>query len=299
VWEPFVGLLGQHRALEILAFVVLYKLGDNLTQALTGPFLVEMGFDDFDVGIAVGTVGLVAALLGTFLGGLLGDRLGLGPALWLCGILQVVSNVGYAVVAMAGANRPVMFAAVAFEVGTSGMGTGAFGVFLLRLTEQRFSATQYALLSSLFAIPRVAAGPVAGFMADAIGWRDFYLFTVLAGLPALGMLHRFVPWGVREPALHVAEPSRGVPLARLALLLRSGAAGVLGVAVAGGSHLALAAARAAHEHRAFDLLGTARLLLAPDSLADAITTIAVVVFGAAVGLGVAAVLTARRGIRVV
>ena len=81
-----------------------------------------------------------------------------------------------------------MYAAQAFETGSSGLGTGAFGVLLLRLTQKRFSATQYALLSSLFAIPRVLAGPPAGVLADAIGWRDFFILTLLTGIPGLVML---------------------------------------------------------------------------------------------------------------
>ena len=83
--------------------------------------------------------------------------------------------------AQVGPNRPVMYAAQAFEHRSTGLGSGAFGVLLLRLTQKRFSATQYALLSSLFTLPRVLAGPVAGVMADAIGWRDFFILTVLTG----------------------------------------------------------------------------------------------------------------------
>src|SRR5512141_1269018 len=196
VWGPFLGFLGQHRALEILAFVVLYKLSDNLTQALTRPFLVQAGFNDFDVGIATGTIGMFAAIIGTFIGGILTDVLGLGRALWIFGFLQMASNLGYAAVAQVGANRPLMYAAIAFELGSSGLGAGAFGVLMLRLTQKRFSATQFALLSSLFTLPRILAGPVAGVLADAIGWRNFFLSTVLFGIPGLLMLARFVPWGV-------------------------------------------------------------------------------------------------------
>src|SRR6185295_12398417 len=85
VWGPFLGFLAQHRALEILAFVILYKLSDNLTQALTRPFLVQMGFSPVDVGVVTGTIGLVATLVGTFLGGLFTNSLGLGRALWVFG----------------------------------------------------------------------------------------------------------------------------------------------------------------------------------------------------------------------
>jgi PAT family beta-lactamase induction signal transducer AmpG len=92
-----------------------------------------------------------------------------------------------------------MYAAAGFELLTSGMGTGAFSVLLLRLTERRFSATQYALFSSLFALPRVLAGPIAGFAVDAVGWSTFFLSTLVIGIPGLLMLGRFVPFGVRDP----------------------------------------------------------------------------------------------------
>ena len=211
VWGPFVGFLAQHRSLEILAFVVLYKLSDQLTQSLTRPFLVQVGFDDVDVGIATATIGQGAAILGTFLGGLLTVTMGLGRALWIFGFLQLLSNLGYAAVAQVGVNRPLMYAAQAFELGSTGLGSGAFGVLLLRLTQKRFSATQYALLSSLFTISRVLAGPVAGLAADTMGWRDFFVLTVLTGIPGMVMLARFVPWGVREPTFTVEEPTWGDP----------------------------------------------------------------------------------------
>ena len=95
--------------------------------------------------------------------------MGLGRALWVFGFLQLVSNLGYAAVAQVGVNRPLMYGAQAFELGSSGLGQGAFGVLLLRLTQKRFSATQYALLSSLFTLPRILAGPVTGVLADTHG----------------------------------------------------------------------------------------------------------------------------------
>ena len=228
VWGPFVGFLKQHRSLEILGFVVLYKLSDNLTQSLTGPFLVQVGFGDFDVGLARTTIGQAAAIGGTFLGGLLTDRIGLGRSLWIFGFLQLASNLGYAAVAQVGVNRPVMYAAQAIEHVSSGLGTGAFGVLLLRLTQKRFSATQYALLSSLFTLPRVLAGPITGVLADALGWRDFFVLTVLFGIPGMAMLARFVPWGARDVEFEVEAPSWGPPLGRGALVWRT----LLGAAAA-------------------------------------------------------------------
>jgi len=104
-------------------------------------------------------------------------------------------------VAELGPSRPALYLAQVFELGSSGLGTGAYGVLLLRLSEKRFSATQYALLSSLMAVSRTFTGPFAGLLADFLGWRDFFFLTVPAGLPALWLLHRFVPWGQREPRL--------------------------------------------------------------------------------------------------
>ncbi len=164
---------------------------------------------------------------GTLLGGILTDRMGLGRALWVFGFLQLVSNLGYAAVAHVGPNRPLMYAAQAFELGSSGLGQGAFGVLLLRLTQKRFSATQYALLSSLFTLPRILAGPVTGVLADALGWRDFFVLTVVFGMPGMVMLARFVPWGVRDVEFEVLEPSRGRPLSR------GGPRGPRGVGAAG------------------------------------------------------------------
>jgi PAT family beta-lactamase induction signal transducer AmpG len=161
--------------------------------------------------VATATIGNAAAIAGTFLGGLLTQSLGLGRALWIFGFLQMVSNLGYAVVAQVGVNRPVMYSAQAFELGSTGLGSGAFGVLLLRLTQKRFSATQYALLSSLFTLPRILAGPIAGVAADALGWRDFFVLTVFTGIPGMMMLARFVPWGLREPVFEVAAPPGARP----------------------------------------------------------------------------------------
>ena len=126
IWLPFLGLLARHRALEILAFVMCYKLADNLAQALTRPFLIDMGYSGDDRGVALGTVGLAATLGGTFFGGAATTRIGLGHALWIFGILQSVANLGYWAVAHSPVNRPLMYGAIGFEQLLSGMGTGAF-----------------------------------------------------------------------------------------------------------------------------------------------------------------------------
>jgi len=191
----------------------------------------------------------------------------------------------------------VMYSALAFEMGTSGMGTGAFGVLLLRLTEKRFSATQFALLSSLFAIPRVFSGPVAGVMADAMGWRDFYVSTLLAGVPGLVMLWRFVPWHVRDPQFHVAEPRRGQPLGRAALVAWAAAAG-LGAGLAGlATMAALAGLKAARGGGEFDWARRLAAILSPGTVGDAVSAISLLLTAVTVALATAATLAAHRGLK--
>ncbi len=297
VWGPFVGMLAQHRALEILAFVVLYKLSDNLSQSLIRPFLVQAGYNPFDVGIATLTLGTVALIAGTMVGGVLTTAIGLGPALWISGLLQLFANLGYALVAQVGHDRPLMYAAQAFEMGTAGMGSGALGVMLLRLTQKRFSATQYALLSSLFSLPRVLAGPVAGLLADAIGWRNFFVASLVAGVPGLVMLQRFSPWGLREPEFHVAPPSRGVPRSRSAVAIRAVAGAVAGGFIAWLALATLAGVRAVRKGGGFELGARIADLAAPATLADALSLAGVGLVSLAAGLATAATLVARHGIR--
>jgi PAT family beta-lactamase induction signal transducer AmpG len=296
VWGPFVGFLAQHRALEILAFVVLYKLSDNLTQSLTGPFLVQTGFSDFDVGVARTTIGQGAMIFGVFLGGVLTDRIGLGRSLWIFGFLQLVSNLGYAVVAQVGVNQPVMYAAQAFEHVSSGLGSGAFGVLLLRLTQKRFSATQYALLSSLFTVPRVLAGPVTGVLAAAIGWRDFFVLTVLFGVPGLAMLARFVPWNAREVDFAVEAPRAGDPLGRWGLGWRTALGGLAAGGVALGGLALAGGLQAVRAGRGFEVAPTLTALARPGSVGDWTTSVGLLVLAVLGALATAATLVARRGV---
>jgi len=294
VFGSLVDLLARHRALEILAFVMLYKLGDNLTQALTRPFLVQVGFGDFDVGVATATIGQASFVGGAVVGALLTNRLGLGRALWVFGFLQLFSNLGFAAVAQVGVHRPLMYGALGFESGSSGLGTGAFGVLLLRLTQKRFSASQYALLSSIFTLPRILAGPIAGVLADTMGWRDFFILTVVFGVPGMVMLARFVPWSVREPVFTVDSVPRGVPLTRGQLIFRSVAgalvawvAAVLTVGLLGGL-------RTLRAGQGFDLVAPIREVLLPTSLLGWTTTVGVGVFALLAGLATGALLVARR-----
>ena len=297
VWLPFIGFLSRHRALEMLAFVVLYKFSDQLAMALIRPFLHDMGYTEWDRGVALATVGLFATLLGSFVGGALTTTMGLGRALWIFGGLQAFANAGYALIAVGGVNPPLMYAAVGFETLTSGMGTGAFSVLLLRMTQKRFSATQYALFSSLMGVPRVFAGPICGLLVDAVGWRTFFWLTVVAGIPGMVLLARFAPWGVRDPEFVVEDARpRGAPLSTLALTVRGVAAGVATTAACTAISALLAALKAmrAQPPVPFDIAAALRGIVDPASTGDWVRLATLLVLGIIGGLFVAAVVSARR-----
>jgi PAT family beta-lactamase induction signal transducer AmpG len=189
-----------------------------------------MGYDADQRGIVLGTITLVTTFGGAIFGSWLTTLVGLGHSLWIFGFLQLFSNAGYYLLSILG--RPIglaLYGAAGFELLASGMGTGAFSVLLLRLTEKRFSATQYALFSSLFALPRVVAGPITGFAVSAVGWPSFFLSTLVVGIPGLLMLHRFAPFGVREPRIEHEEGPAPAPVSGL---LGPGAVAAVGLTMA-------------------------------------------------------------------
>jgi len=278
--------------------VFLYKFSDQLTQALTRPFLIDMGYSADHRGLALATVGMVATIAGAFVGGWVTTLAGLGHSLWVFGILQIFSNLGYYAVSLAGGPvLPLMYAATSFEVFTSGLGTGAFSVLLLRMTQKRFSATQYALFSSLFALPRLLAGPLAGFSVDAVGWSWFFLATLVMGIPGLVMLARFVPLGVREPEFTVEEMEPGPPLSSWQIAVR-GIAGGLVLGILGFVLDALLASLKSMRETpgaGFDLQAAMWRLATPQSITSWVEIGGLLAFALIGGLFVAALMAARRG----
>ena len=188
-----------------------------------------------------------------------------------------------------------MYAALGFETLTMGLGTGAFSVLLLRMTQKRFSATQYALFSWLFSLPRLIAGPITGFAVHAVGWETFFWLTVPAGIPGLLMLARFVPPGVREPRFTIEPPRFREPLGAGGLALRGATGAVVGAA--GGALIlaSLEALGALKEGRGFDLGQPLAALLRPEDAAGWVSVVGLVAFGLVSGLFTAAVAAARHG----
>ncbi len=186
---PFIDLFSREKIIFIILFVMLYKLGDALALALMSNFLLgELGFTLTDVGIAFKTFGLIATLMGVFAGGLLLVRLNLFYALIAFGLLQAFSNLMFVLLAMAGKHYLLMVSCIFIESFCSGMSTAAFVAFLMSLCNIKFSATQYAFLSALFALGRVFAGPVAALIVQHVGWVNFYWIAFFLSFPGIILL---------------------------------------------------------------------------------------------------------------
>ena len=189
VLGPLKDYLSRPAALMVLLLIILYKLGDAYAGAMTTPFLIRgVGFSATDVGTVNKGFGLAALIIGAMFGGTLMVRLGLYRSLLYFGLLQAVSNLSFVLLAWAGKSYAVMIFAVGFENLAGGMGTAAFVSLLMTLCNHRFSATQYALLSSLASLGRIVISPSSGYLVSSVGWATFFLITAATALPGLWML---------------------------------------------------------------------------------------------------------------
>ncbi len=192
--EPWDAFFQRDRALALLALIVLYKLGDAFAGALSTTFLIRgIGFSAAEVGAVNKLLGLVATVAGVLAGGAWLARRPLYESLMVFGVLQALSNLGYWLLSVLPKSTVLMAAAVGIENICGGLGTAAFVAFLMALTDRRFSAAQYALLSALAAVGRIYVGPVSGILVERLGWPPFFLLTVLAALPGLVLLRRLRP----------------------------------------------------------------------------------------------------------
>jgi PAT family beta-lactamase induction signal transducer AmpG len=210
--EPWDAFFSRRRAIALLALIVLYKLGDAFAGSLSTAFLIRgAGFTATEVGAVNKVLGLIATIVGALAGGALLAKLSLWRALMWFGVLQAVSNFGYWLLSVMPKDHTLMAAAIGVENLCGGLGTAAFVAFLMALTDKRFTAAQYALLSALAAVGRVYVGPAAGVMVEAFGWPTFFVVTVFTALPGLALL-----WVLRRdvdaldaPALEAAERGAG------------------------------------------------------------------------------------------
>ena len=197
VVHPFVDYFNRNGALWILVFILLYKIGDTMASGITMPFYLETGFTKTEIGTIVKFFGTAATLIGAFLGGLLLLKLGINRGLWIFGILQALSTAGFAILAKIGYNIAMLSGVIAFENLSSGMGTAAFVAFMASITNKKFTATQYALLTGIMGLSRQLASSVTGFMAKIMGWESFFILCTLIAIPGMLMLLKIAPWNSR------------------------------------------------------------------------------------------------------
>ena len=198
-FQEFFQRSGFAQGLLILVFVVLYRFGDGLVGNMATPFLLQTGFTQTDIGTIQGGMGLLATIVGALAGGAILSRIGIYRSLWIFGIFQAVSNLAYFALSQLGQNYPAMVMAINIENFCGGLGTSAFVAYLISLCNHRFSATQYALLSSLVAVSRDILVAPAGQIAKSTGWPVFFLLTLVAALPGLLLLPLCAPWTPKPP----------------------------------------------------------------------------------------------------
>jgi PAT family beta-lactamase induction signal transducer AmpG len=188
VWAPLADFFGREMWAAILLFIVLYKFGDALAGVMANPLYVSLGFTAKEVAALSKVFGVAMTLAGVAMGGVAVARWGLFPSLLVCGVLQNVSTLMYAALAAAGHDNLMLGVSIALENITGGLGSAAFVAYLSRLCNLRFTATQYALLSSLAAVGRTVLASSGGWLADKLDWVPFFTLATFAGLPGLLVL---------------------------------------------------------------------------------------------------------------
>lgn len=201
VIEPFNEFIyrqGWRHALLVLAFIFLYKLGDSMATALATPFYIELGFTRTEIGLVAKNAGLWASILGGILGAYWMLKTGVNKALWLFGLLQALAILGFVVLSTTGADLWVLTWVIGFEALAVGLGTAAFTSYIALETNPRFTATQFALFTSLSAVPRTFINALTGYIVEASGWTNFFILCFILAIPGLLLLPKIAPWGQQK-----------------------------------------------------------------------------------------------------
>jgi len=209
VVDPLVDFLRRPGWVPILLFILMYKFGDSLAGIMANPFYVDIGFTKGEIASVSKIFGLGATLFGGFIGGIAVARLGIMQSLLICGLLQMGSNLMFAVQAIVGASVPMLSVTIAVENIAGGMGTAAFVAYLSALCNVAYTATQYALLSSLMAVTRTVLSSPGGWLAENTDWVTFFVLTTLAAIPGLLLWWWLMRRGVTPeaaPAAQAASP---------------------------------------------------------------------------------------------
>ena len=197
VIEPFAEYLsraGWRGALLTMGFMIAYKLGDNMATALATPFYLDLGFSMTEIGLVAKHAALWPAIFGGLLGGIVMLRIGINRALWVFGLIQMISILGFAWLASVGSVLWVLAVVIAVEYLGVGLGTAAFTAFIARESSKTFAATQFALFTALAALPRSLANAVTGFIVEETGWVWFFVLCTLLAIPGMLALVWVAPW---------------------------------------------------------------------------------------------------------
>ena len=204
-FKDFIQRSGLKSAGYTLAFLVLYKLGDNMATALQTPFFLDMGFSKTEIGVIAKTASIIAMTIGIVVGGIVMIKLSINRALWLFGFVQIASILGFAALAEIGHNNYALAMAMGFEYLGVGLGTAAFTAFIARTTNPAFAATQIALFTAIAVLPRTFANATTGFIVEQIGWTQFYFLCTALAIPGMLMLLKVAPWHEKTAKLATTE----------------------------------------------------------------------------------------------
>jgi MFS transporter, PAT family, beta-lactamase induction signal transducer AmpG len=206
-FREFVKRSGWDHALLVLAFIFLYKLGDSMAVALATPFYLDLGFTKTEIGLIAKNAGLWLNVAGGLIGGVWLIKLGINKGLWVFGVVQTVVILGFAWLAQVGASKLALAVVIGAEAFGVGLGTAAFTAFIARSTDPRYTATQFALFTSLASVPRTFANAATGYIVDATGWFWFFIVCTVLALPGLMLLPKVAPWNEPEPS-RVEPPAK-------------------------------------------------------------------------------------------
>jgi PAT family beta-lactamase induction signal transducer AmpG len=198
ITQPFLDFFLRAGAVEILLFVMIYKLSTMMATALTTPFLMELGFAKAEIGRVTKLFGLIATIAGTLAGGTLLDRIGLKRALWIFGLLQATAGLSFILINAVGYNLPLLTVVIFVENFMMGLGAAALQGFMMSICSRQFTGTQFALLSSITAVSRVVLVSQAGILVTHLGWTQYFILSALLAVPSLLILRRFDTWSAQK-----------------------------------------------------------------------------------------------------
>ncbi|WP_211471262.1 AmpG family muropeptide MFS transporter [Collimonas humicola] len=205
-FQEFITRDGWSSALWILAFIFLYKLGDSMATALATKFYIDLGFSLTQIGLISKTTSLWASLVGGLVGGIWMVQIGINRALWIFGVVQAVTILGFAWLAQVGPDPLVLAIVIGGEAFGVGVGTAAFVAFIARATDPRYTATQYALFTSLAAVPRTFVNSSVGYIVAETGWFHFFILCFVLALPGMLILFKVAPWNQKQDVAKRENP---------------------------------------------------------------------------------------------